>query len=267
MTEYDNKKQQWFNDIWGPIIKNKDIIINEGLALFLYQKYIPIDDNINLNDPNDCKNLYKSTLKKYYIPFTEVKRTTELIKEYPSIEFDNCSTWIKISPENFKISLSLHLKDKIKAKTKPKIRFNPEIIVHNFLEINEVFYIMTSRNLSRQNIFKIGGVKNENMLDSKFRISKDLSENDTLYFVALYKTFNYKLIKAYLTSYLSDYKMEYEKDTYKIKFNDLTTISNRVVEQCNKEIKNINLISYRLRNDILTQEQTVLDINKKIKEI
>lgn len=88
------------------------------------------------------------------------------------------------------------------------------------MEPSEVFYVISNKTFMDMNVYKIGGLDNQMLL--KTHIETISPMYDPYFPIALYQTFNYKLIIEFINNYLKPFRIF--KNSFKININDFLKI-------------------------------------------
>lgn len=275
--------EEWFEDLWVYIFENKDVVISYGILLFLYRnKTVPLKFNVNfLDEIEKIEEMYKRLLIENNIDFEIIPYNREIIQDYPNLEFERTKSWIKLTHINFKLSLGCFKKkelleyyfrfedivlnyktsllkaenEQLKMKLIKKKDFIFRITDFDQKEYNNFFYnnlfcVITTDEDIKEHKYKLTGIDVNKILTKSVTLDlNSIIKNDKKYFaIAVYKTYNYKLLKLYVSSFLAVFKTK--DDFFQIQLNDLLSLLDEVVEKINKQIFNtIILNQYTYKED------------------
>lgn len=175
----------------------------------------------------------------------------------------------------------LYIKEKENNELKNKICIINDIVIQKGkLYRDQIFYIATSRLYGMQNIFKVGGLDNRNLIKTRFgTYNTNDVKNDSLFYVAIYECHDYRLVEYFLSSFLANFKIPNKKELYKINFDNLNSVVRMVINQFDEYISYFNKVQPRfvdnivfIRNlqeniEIQNKEEDIVVNNKHLKSL
>ena len=108
----------------------------------------------------------------------------------------------------------------------------------NLHEFNEFIYICTTKQQSKENIFKIGRTNNLNSRLSGYNTGK--TEDKKTFYCSYYKCTGAKTIESRLFYLLKNFKIDNVNEMYKLHYTSLNKIVNDICSNDNEVSKRIN---------------------------
>lgn len=239
--------ESWFQHLWVPFFEKKDVIITNEILKFLYATNENIDKYQQFLILNDIK-------------FKAIKYYNSILDDFPYLEDEIEKEWVALTIDDFKESLSFMNISSRKSLVRyinqlEKIILDYSLylseqkhifqvvvdktIKYKVKESKQVFFIITSKFYATQNIFKIGGLDDISLIEKR---------ND-FYYVALFLTYDYKLVKHFLSSLLSTFRL-FNSDLYKLNFKDLLRIVEEFIDKINGYLSHFNYIQPTLISNL-----------------
>ena len=106
---------------------------------------------------------------------------------------------------------------------------------------DEIIYISTSSTYAAKNLFKVGGVKSESHIRSRFsQYNGNRVAGDEWFYSNLYKVHNFRHLEDRLKVLMDRFKDKKEKELYKIHYTSLRYIVEYLVDHYNDEVDEVN---------------------------
>lgn len=198
------------------------------------------------------------------------KETRKMFMLLEQIFYDYNKYAIGYHTRQFEIEYKnkLSLKEKENKELKNKICIiNDMVIQKGKIHRDQIFYIATSRLYGMQNIFKIGGVENRNLIKTRFSdCDTKNTKDDRLFYVALYECHDYQLIEKFLSSFLANFKIPNKKELYKINFDNLNNVVSMIIDQLDEYISYFNCMQPKFINNLIFVKNLKENMEIKNKE-